>query len=120
MLVLGVSLFRFTGLSCTGASASYPEEVVLDQNTITHDIGINCDYLLLGQMKVSSDQRLLAFTLDTTGAESYTLYFRDLITQRVLPDVVPNVVSVVFADGDGGAAVAEGRSRTIFYTQADR
>jgi hypothetical protein len=44
--------------------------VLLDQNTVTHELGLhNCTYLLMGQMKVSRDQTLLAFTLDTTGEE---------------------------------------------------
>ena len=47
-----------------------PEEVLLDQNHVTHELGIkDCTYLMMGQMKVSADQTLLAFTLDTTGDE---------------------------------------------------
>ena len=54
------------------------EEVLLDQNTVTHELNLphDCQYLMVGQMKMSQDQQLLAVTMDVTGSESYTLYIR--------------------------------------------
>ena len=103
-------------------SAAGPEEVVLDQNTITHDLGIQCEYLMMGVMKVSPDQSLLAFTLDVTGDESYTLYFRDLTTRQVF-ESIPDVVTVVFASAMDPSVTQQSHvhhGRVVFYTQADK
>jgi oligopeptidase B len=90
------------------------EEVVLDMNTVTHDLKIECTYVLLGQLKLSADQRFMAFTLDTTGDETFQMYFKDLKTNTLLPHVVDSVVNVVFASD------ASASSPVLFYTVADR
>ena len=95
---------------------------MLDQNTITHDLGIQCEYLMMGVMKVSPDQSLLAFTLDVTGDESYTLYFRDLTTRQVF-ESIPDVVTVVFASAMDPSVTQQSHrhhGRVVFYTQADK
>ena len=105
-----------------GSDTPGAEEAILDQNVITHELGIDdCEYLLLGQMRISSDQTLLAFTIDTRGNEEYTLYFKDLTTGQIIPgQAVPHVVSVVFAE----PLVPRGRdghsTRVVFYTKPDR
>jgi len=62
-------------------------EVVLDVNALDAGTG----YLDLGLSIVSPDEHLLAYSLDTSGNEVFTLRFRDLRTGVDLPDVVEGV-----------------------------
>ena len=56
-------------------------------NALATDTG----YLDLGLSIVSPDENLLAYAVDTTGDEVFTLRFRDLRTGEDLPDVVEGV-----------------------------
>ncbi len=62
------------------------EEILLDGNVL----GQGHDYFRLGVYKISSNHHLLAYSVDTTGAESYTLYVKDLRTGQLLPDEIPD------------------------------
>ena len=62
-------------------------EVVLDVNTLDAGSG----YLDLGLSIVSPDEHVLAYAVDTSGNEVFTLRFRDLRTGADLPDVVEGV-----------------------------
>jgi oligopeptidase B len=82
------------------------EEVMLDENALA----TGHDYFALGGFSVSPDQRLLAYSIDVTGAERYELRFRDLSTGHDLADIVPDVYY--------GLAWAND-NRTVFYTRPD-
>ena len=41
-------------------------------------------FVAIGVLKVSSNHRFLAFTLDTSGEEKYRIVIKDLETERVL------------------------------------
>lgn len=60
------------------------EEVVLDQNLLAGVAG----YFALGHFLVSPSGRLLAYSTNHDGSESYTLHFKDLDTGAVLPDEI--------------------------------
>ena len=83
------------------------EVVVLDENVLAE----GHEYFALGGLAVSPDQRLLAYTVDTTGGERYELRFRDLDDRRrTCPTTVPDVYyGVAWANDD----------RTVFYTRPD-
>ena len=68
------------------ASGDVREEVLLDDNVEAE----GTDFYSLGSFDVSTDGRLLAYSIDTTGDERYTLYIRDLETGLNRADVVPN------------------------------
>ncbi len=85
-----------------------PEEVLLDQNALAEAAG--AVYFRLGAFKVSPDGRRLAYAVDTTGAEVYTLYVKDLESGEVLPGAVPNTYYGLVWAAD---------SRTLFYTTLD-
>ena len=53
-----------------------PEEVLLDENALA----AGHDYFALGGLSVSPDHRLIAYSTDVEGDETYTLRFRDLTT----------------------------------------
>jgi oligopeptidase B len=82
------------------------EEILLDQN----ELAAGKRYLTLGARSVSPDHRLLAFSVDTTGAERFTLMIKDLATGRVYPE---RIAEVYF----GATWAADGK--TVFYTLTD-
>ena len=87
-------------------SAEAPEEVLLDQNPLAADHA----YFRIGVSEVSPDHRLLAYSVDTSGAEEFTLYIKDLATGRMLAESIGNTsVGVTWAND----------SRTLFYTLLD-
>ncbi len=82
------------------------EEVLLDLNAEAEGF----DYLSLGLFEISPDHRLLAYALDTTGAETYTLRIKNLADGRLLDDEIEGVsYSLEWAND----------SRTVFYTVED-
>jgi oligopeptidase B len=81
-------------------------QVVLDQNELADQSG----FCAIGQMSVSFDQKLLAYSVDHSGAETFALRFRHLDTHQDLEDVVSGTYY-------GGAWSADG-SR-FFYTTLD-
>ena len=87
-------------------SLDAPEEVMLDLNQMAE----GKRYLSVGNYEVSPDGRLLAFLVDTTGAERLTLMVKDLATGRILPDRVDSVnYSLAWAADN----------RTLFYGTSD-
>lgn len=61
-----------------------PAELVLDEDSEAEGE----DYFRLGNFAVSTDQRFVAYSTDTSGAESYTTRIREISSQRDLPDVL--------------------------------
>ncbi|MBL8234554.1 MAG: S9 family peptidase, partial [Bryobacterales bacterium] len=62
------------------------EEVLLDLN----EIAKTEQYVRLGNFAVSPDHRLLAYGLETSGDETYTIYVKDLASGELLPDRIDN------------------------------
>jgi len=87
-------------------SMDAPEEVYFDQNAMAGDRR----YYTLGALSVSPDHRLLAFSVDTTGSEHFTLMVKDLRTGEILPE---RIDSVYF----GATWAAD--NRHLFYTRTD-
>jgi oligopeptidase B len=56
------------------------EQLLLDPNALA-----NGGFLSLGAFNISPDHRLLAYSLDTSGDEIYTLYVKDLASGSVTP-----------------------------------
>ncbi|MBW4653729.1 MAG: S9 family peptidase [Kaiparowitsia implicata GSE-PSE-MK54-09C] len=82
------------------------EEVLLDQNKLAD----GHDYFDVGVLQVSPDHQILAYSVDTSGAELFTLYFLDLGTRQLYGETIPETY-YSFAWGND--------NRTIFYTQVD-
>src|SRR5687768_3561270 len=83
-----------------------PEEVLLDQN----ELAAGHAYFRLGAFRPSPDHRRLAYAVDTSGDERYTLVVRDLETGALLPDRVQEVTYGVEWSADG---------RSLFYLTMD-
>ncbi len=82
------------------------EEVMLDENLAAG----GAKYFRVGTSRVSPNDRLLAFTVDTMGNERYTLMVKDLTTGQLLPDRVPMVNYSLEWAGD---------NKTLFYGMGD-
>ena len=82
------------------------EEIIFDQNVLAH----GHEFFDVGILRVSPDHQLLAYSIDMTGAERYTLFVKDLASGEVLPDVIPVIDwSIEWANDN----------RTFFYTTTD-
>jgi oligopeptidase B len=87
-------------------SLEAPEEILLDQNPLA---AVHA-YFRLGASEVSPDHQLLAYSVDTSGAEEFTLYIKDLTTGELLAERIEKT--------SHGLAWAND-SRTLFYTVLD-
>ncbi|MEK6797676.1 MAG: S9 family peptidase [Planctomycetota bacterium] len=82
------------------------EEILLDQN----DLAAGEKYFRVGAFEVSPDHKLLAFSTDTDGSETYVLRVKDLPTGRLLADEIPKTYyGVVWANDN----------QHLFYTTLD-
>jgi oligopeptidase B len=81
-----------------------PEEILLDGN----DLASGHTFFSLGGLRVSPDQRILAFATDTVGRRFYTLRFKDLESGELLDDVLAKVTPISAWAND---------SRTFFYVK---
>jgi oligopeptidase B len=87
-------------------SLDAPEEILLDSNALAE----GQKYFRLGNFAVSPDHRLLAYSLDLEGDESYTIRVKDLSTGQLLPDRIDNTYYTLEWAND---------NRTFFYTVLD-
>lgn len=87
-------------------SLEAPEEILLDEN----ELAVGKEYLHIGAYGLSPNHQLLAYSVDTTGGEVYTLYVKNLQTGKLLSDRVPNV-------GNSIAWAAD--NHTLFYDVLD-
>lgn len=79
------------------------EQVMLDVN----QIGKGHAYTGIGLLEVSPSQNILAFSVDTSGNEEYTVMFKDLATGQLLADRLNNVSSLEWSND----------SRTVYYVE---
>jgi oligopeptidase B len=82
------------------------EEVLLDGNTLA----AGYEYFALGVFSISPNHQVLAYSIDTTGAEIYTMYFLDLNTRQTYLETIPETYySFAWASDN----------QTVFYTKVD-
>jgi len=82
------------------------EEILLDSNALAEGQA----YFRLGNFAVSPDHRLLAYSVDLEGDESYTIHVKDLVKGQLLPDRIENTYYTLEWAND---------NRTFFYTVLD-
>jgi oligopeptidase B len=101
------------GVDRLGAGAGQPrsgDQLLLDPASLRGDSA----YIKIGLSLVSPDERLLAYSVDTTGDEVYALRFRDLESADAES---PDLADVIERSYYGGAWSAD--SQTFFYTVHD-
>ena len=82
------------------------EQVLIDGNELAEGQA----FFSLGGMSLNEPSNLLAYCVDTTGDERFTLYLKDLDTGQLLPDVIAGVFY--------GLAFSPDSTR-VFYTVVD-
>jgi oligopeptidase B len=82
------------------------EQVLLDENVEAQ----GHDFFALGAASVSIDANILAYSVDVTGDERYTLRFKDLRTGRLYADEIVGI-------GAGVTWAAD--NHTVYYTTLD-
>ncbi len=82
------------------------EEILVDQN----ELAIGHDYFEIGIYRISPDHKFLAYSVDTTGSELYTLIIKNLENNSILEDKFQNT---------GYSVAWVNNSKTIFYTTLD-
>ena len=87
-------------------SLDAPEEILLDGNGLAE----GHEYFALGEVQVSPGNRLLAFSEDTAGRESYTIRFKNLETGKLLADRIPDTAGEIEWATD---------NRTVFYVNKE-
>jgi len=83
------------------------EKVVLDENVRAK----GKQYYALGALQASPDHRLLVFSEDVNGSETFTLRVKDLKTGKLRPDAIPDTI-----EGPEWAA----DSKSFFYLELNR
>jgi len=81
------------------------EEVLLDGNAEAEGL----EFFSIGAFSVSPNGRLLAYSVDASGGERFTLRVRDLVSGRLLADEI----------ADTAYGVAWAGNDHLFYTRAD-
>ena len=81
-------------------------QTLLDEN----ELAGNSEYFRLGTFSVSPDDKLLAYSSDTTGNEYYTLRIKHIKTKELLPEIIENV---------GGSVVWAQDSQSFLYVTLD-
>jgi oligopeptidase B len=82
-----------------------PEEIYFDQNEMSKGF----QFYRLWHIEVSPDGNILAYSIDTNGAENYILHFKNLKDGSALADNIANTQSVTWAADN----------KTVFYTTED-
>ncbi|MGB1310713.1 MAG: S9 family peptidase [Leucothrix sp.] len=85
-------------------SLDAPEEVILDENVLAETGGH--DYFQLGALEISPDHQWLAYSTDTSGAETFTIRIKNLTSGELLDDTLEN----------NAGCVSWGDNHTLFYT----
>ncbi|MDP4709521.1 MAG: S9 family peptidase [Rickettsiaceae bacterium] len=68
-----------------------PEEIILDVN----NLAIGKEFTSLGAFSISPDHKLMAYSVDFTGGEKYTIRVYDLENKKFLSDEIPDTIGAV-------------------------
>ncbi len=85
---------------------SSSEEIVFDENTAAQ----GHEYFDIGSYRISPDQKMLAYTLDTTGSEYYSLHIKNIGKGRSLADSITRIDNGLEWGND---------AKTLFYLTLD-
>jgi oligopeptidase B len=87
-------------------SLAAPEQIMLNVNNMAKGYGF---YQVVG-LDVSEDNKFLVFGVDTVSRRKYTVHFKNLETEEILADEIPNT---------SGGAVWANDNKTVFYATKD-
>lgn len=82
------------------------KKILLDVNALAQDF----DFYELGDIAISPNEQLLAYSEDTDGRRIYTVKFKSLLNNTLLDDVLENTEGEVVWGND---------NKTVFYVKKD-
>ena len=88
------------------------EELLLDQNVLA----LESEFCSIGAFSVSPDGKKLAYSLDTEGAEAYTIHVKNLLDGSSYPETIKETNGSVYFQG--GVEWAND-SNTFYYSSLD-
>jgi oligopeptidase B len=83
-----------------------PEEILLNVNQMAE----GHEFFSLGSYDISTDNQLIAYSVDTVSRRLYSIYIKDLATGRVFPEIIANT---------SGSVAWANDNRTLFYVIKD-
>lgn len=83
------------------------EEIMIDGNILAKGY----DYFSIAGLSVSPNNKVLAYSIDTLSRRVYTVYFKNLGTEEILKNSIPNT--------SGNIAWAND-NKTVFYTSKNK
>ena len=86
--------------------AGGPDELILDEPALA----AGKEFFRLGALTLSEDGRFMAYSVDDSGGERYTVHFKDLATGTPLPDAISG------ASGQWGDGTIEGTLGAITFS----
>ena len=88
-------------------SLDHPEEILLNVN----DMAKGHDYYHVKGLAVSTNNRILAYAVDTVSRRKYTIHFLDLQSRKHFDDTIPNTTGDITWAND---------NQTVFYAKKDK
>lgn len=82
------------------------EELLFDCNTMAE----GHEYFNLTGLNISPDNKMVSFGVDTIGRRQYTLYIKNLETDAILEESIPNIT---------GSSTWASDNKTLFYAKKD-
>ena len=82
------------------------EEVLIDANIMSEGY----DYFRVGDIEISPDDKIMAYSIDTLSRRIYTIYFMNLRTREVHKENIKNT---------SGSITWANNSKTLFYNLKD-
>ncbi len=83
-----------------------PEEILLNVNEMAEGY----EFFSLGTFDISTNQQLLAYSVDTISRRLYSIYIKDLLTGRIYPEIISNT---------SGSVAWANDNQTLFYVVKD-
>jgi len=83
-----------------------PEEILLDANEMAKGHA----YFHVAGFRVSPDNTIIAYGVDTVSRRKYTIYFKNLVSGEIYPDKIPLTTGIAQWAND---------NKTVFYTTKD-
>ena len=74
---------------CRKLVDSEVEQILLDENELAE----GHDFFSIGTLSISPNHQILAYAVNTTGDEVFTIYFKNLETGELFPDTVTDVAA---------------------------
>ena len=89
--------------------SSKPEEIIFDGDVEKEKHG--SEYFGLGSVDVSYNDKLLSYSLDLVGSEYYTIYIRDITTNKIFDEKIENT---------NGGVTWSLDDKSFFYSKLDK